>query len=173
MSNQISDKKIDVLTGQLNALVSLMSIIPVKEGIPERYIFMTGGFFNLSSDKKENQKRSLLFMSTARNLLNEYGIRESNKGYVYIIDAVRIILQLGTFDIRLNTDIYPIVACDFGVPRSSIIEHAIRNAIAAAYRDYERNKDSNLMKHFQKRPSNKIFLFHITDMICQKMNLIS
>ncbi|HHW95204.1 MAG TPA: hypothetical protein GX736_04690 [Mogibacterium sp.] len=173
MSNQICEKKIEALTVQLDSLVSLMSVISVKESIPNRYIFMTGGFFDTSSEKKEIQKRNLMFLSTARNLLNEYGIRESNKGYVYIIDAVRVILQLGTLDIRLNTDIYPIVACDFGISRGSVIEHAIRNAIAAAYRDYERKKDSNLMKHFHKRPSNKVFLFHIADMICQKMNLIS
>ncbi|NLY87383.1 MAG: hypothetical protein GX083_02390 [Clostridiales bacterium] len=171
MNNPLPKNTIDILTGQINALVKLMSAISFQESLSSRYYLMTGGFFSASTDSKENHKRQLLFISTIRDLLNEYGIHESNKGYIYIIDAVRVILELGSLDIRLNTDIYPLVACDFKIKKISVIEHAIRNAIAAAYRDYERSNDSNAMGRFTKKPSNKKFLFHITDSIFYKINV--
>lgn len=161
---------IDALTRQLNSLVTLMSVIPFNESMPDRYKLMAGGFFDETMDAREKHKRQLMFMSLSRNLLDKYGIHESNKGYAYIIDSLRIILQIGAFDIRLNTDIYPIVAFDFGIDKVSIVEHAIRNAISAAYRDYERDEKNNSMGEFCERPSNKKFLIRIADTICTKIS---
>ena len=39
--------------------------------------------------------------------LKDFGIRLEYNGYAYILEAVRIIVDRNTFDIRLKTDVYP------------------------------------------------------------------
>ena len=101
--------------------------------------------------------------------LRDFGIRLEYNGYAYILEAVRIIVDRNTFDIRLKTDVYPRIAAKYNIRQSTCIEHNIRNAINVAYRDNERNPGSNMMSIFDRKPTNKQFLMHVADCVRQSM----
>lgn len=97
--------------------------------------------------------------------LKDFGIRLEYNGYAYILEAVRIIVDRNTFDIRLNTDVYPYIADKYNIRQSSCIEHNIRNAISVAYRDNEKKPGVNRMDIFDRKPTNKQFLMYVADCV--------
>ncbi len=118
---------------------------------------------------KEEYRQYVAFSTAVTEILHDYGIDPGLSGYTYIEDAVMIILDLNTFDLRLNNDVYPYIAQKHRLGNIDIVEHNIRNAIKGAYM---RNKDepgSNQMFVFEKNPGNKKFLFHITELVYLKM----
>lgn len=119
---------------------------------------------------REEYERYVVFMKTITDMLNDFGIRISNNGYSFIIDAVMIIFDRRCLDLRLNNDVYPYIAYKYNYRNGSVIEHNIRNAINSAYVDNQKNPGSNRMAIFRKRPTNKEFLFYVTDGVCHKMS---
>ena len=101
--------------------------------------------------------------------LKDFGIRLEYNGYAYILEAVRIIVDRNTYDIRLKTDVYPHIAAKYNIRQPACIEHNIRNAIGVAYRDNERNPGSNMMNVFERKPTNKQFLMYVADSVRRSM----
>ena len=130
------------------------------------YLF---GFAPSEKTSKGAYSQYLLFMKTITGILGEFGIHMSNNGYAFIIDAVMVITDMRSLDIRLNSDVYPYIAYKYEYKRYSSIEHNIRNAIRSAYRDNERHPGTNKMGIFERVPTNKQFLFYVTECVWRSM----
>ena len=109
------------------------------------------------------------FYIPASNALKEFGIRIDYNGYAYIMEAVKIIIERDTLDVRLSSDIYPVIAKKYHVRKNDCIEHNIRNAINVAYRDNLRRPGCNGMKIFTRKPTNKQFLMYLSDRVRTSM----
>ena len=106
-----------------------------------------------------------------REVLGECSINVRSKGYSYILDAIHLIFALERTDLCLSRDIYPHIADKYGVTGISGIEHAIRNAIKAAYKTYvvHRPPGMELMSAFSEKPSNKEFLLNLMQEVDRRM----
>lgn len=113
----------------------------------------------------EEYMRYFEFLETITSVLDEFGIHIGNNGYAYIMDAIKIIIDRETYDMRLKTDIYPLIAARYRLRNLDTVEHSIRNAIGSAYSDYLRNPDTNRMGIFRKKPTNKQFLIFAADAV--------
>lgn len=122
-----------------------------------------------TAKKKDEYKMFAAFETAVSEVLEEYGIHRNNIGYTYMIEAVKIIVDVSSLDLQLNNDVYPLIASKYGLNGTSAVEHGIRNAICAAYRDYENHRGADRMKAFDRRPSNKSFLFRVTEDVCHRM----
>jgi hypothetical protein len=128
------------------------------------------GIMPAGSLRREEYAKYVIFMKSTVEVLKEFGIHTNNNGYSFMIDAVSIIMDMNTFDIKLNNDVYPLIA--FKHDRrgcESMISHDIRNAIGAAYSDNMREPGTNRMDMFAKRPGNKKFLFAVTEAVCKRI----
>ena len=130
------------------------------------YLF---GFRPEIKSSREDYNRYIVFIRIITDLLKDYGIHITNNGYAYIIDSVMILIDQKSLDLKFNNDVYPLVAFKYGISKTSVIEHNIRNAIQTACADYEKDPEANRMGVFGKRPTNREFLFYITTEVCQKM----
>lgn len=130
------------------------------------YLF---GYAAAGKTNKESYSRYIVFMNNITEVLNDFGIHISNNGYSYIIDSVMLIMDLKTLDLRLNSDVYPVIARKYNFERYTTVEHNIRNAIKSACLDNERSPGCNKMGIFGKRPSNKQFLLYVTEYVNRKM----
>ncbi|MBR0400691.1 MAG: hypothetical protein IJH95_07770 [Mogibacterium sp.] len=123
---------------------------------------------------KDEYKQYVAFSSAVTDILSDYGIDPGLSGYTYIEDAVMIILDLNTFDLRLNNDVYPYIAQKHRLGNIDVVEHNIRNAIKSAYRKNKNDPGSNHMYEFEKNPGNKRFLFHVAELVyiqmCETLN---
>ena len=116
------------------------------------------------------RQRFMVFSVTIRNVLGEFGIHTCNKGYVLMIEAVKIIYDLNTIDISFSNDIYPYIALKYGLSGQKAVGHSIRNAIKAAYRDHQRQPGCNRMSIFGYRPANKEFVLYVADEVWKRMS---
>ncbi|MBQ3291770.1 MAG: hypothetical protein IJH43_05290 [Mogibacterium sp.] len=130
------------------------------------YLF---GFVPSARTNKESYNRYIVFMKAITEVLNDFGIHISNNGYSYIIDSVMLIMDLRTLDLRLKTDVYPVIARKYDFKKYTTIEHNIRNAIKSACLDNERHPGANKMDIFGRRPTNKQFLLYVTEYVSRKM----
>ena len=101
--------------------------------------------------------------------LKDFGIRIEYNGYAYIQEAVRIIIERNNLDLNLKTDVYSPIARKYSVRHTDSIEHNIRNAIGAAYRDNLKRPGSNLMGMFHRKPTSKQFLMYLADYVRRSM----
>lgn len=127
------------------------------------------GFDMNGSASAEEYGRYYGFLETITSVLGEFGIHIGNNGYSYIIDAVKIIIDRKTYDMRLKTDIYPLIATRYRVTNQNAVEHSIRNAINIAYEDHIRDPQCNGMGIFSRRPTNKQFLVYVADTVTKFM----
>ena len=118
---------------------------------------------------KNLYKTYVKFINAITDILRTYDIRITHIGYVYIIDAVMIIMDLNRFDISLCKDIYPYIRLKYSLNNESRIEHAIRNAIDAAYCRRSENTDCSRMIMFDKKPTNKQFLCMVSRELRSKL----
>ena len=101
--------------------------------------------------------------------LKDFGIRIEYNGYAYILEAVRIIIERNNLDLSLKTDVYPPIARKYHIRQTDSIEHNIRNAIGAAYRDNIKEPGSNMMGIFHRKPTSKQFLMYLADYVRRSM----
>ncbi len=129
----------------------------------------TGEFFfdfdPSAAVSKEEYERYQAFYNPATEILRKMGIRPEHIGYSYILDAVKIVIDRKTYEVRLKNDIYPLLSMKYHIRNIGSIEHGIRNAINAAYTDYQREPSNNDMGVFPKRPTNKQFILYISDAV--------
>lgn len=126
--------------------------------------------FDISRDgRRKDYGRYLAYMETINTVLREFGIRLGNNGYAYITDAVKIIIDRKSYDLRLKTDVYPMIAAKYHVKSFQAIEHSIRNAIHTAYEENRKSPGSNKMSIFAKRPTSKSFLMFAADAVERSM----
>ncbi len=129
------------------------------------------GFDHANSVDSEKYRCYVFLVGVIRELLDECRINISSKGYLYIQDCVITIFDQRTMNIRFKTDVYPYVACKYGVKDAANIEHSIRNAIVAAYKLNEADTyhRSAIMNYFGKRPTNKEFLLYMTGEVYRRL----
>ena len=103
------------------------------------------------------------FLRCCTTVLNEFGIHIGTNGYSYLIEAIKIIIDRERYDVRMKTDVYPLIAAKQGIRRNDPIEHSIRNAITTAYNDNLKSPGCNRMSIFVKKPTNKNFIIFASD----------
>ena len=135
---------------------------PVKRKPTGEFLF---DFDPSAAVTKEDYERYQAFYTPATEVLRKMGIRPEHTGYSYILDAVKIVIDRKTYEIRLKNDVYPLLSMKYRVRQSGSIEHGIRNAINAAYTDYMRDPGSNAMGVFLKRPTNKQFILYVAEAV--------
>lgn len=93
--------------------------------------------------------------------LQKMGFKKKYVGFIYIVDAVMILMDYSGIPPRLSSEIYPLIAKVRKVSKESV-ERSIRNAIEAAFRDIN---PAQLNRYFsypfdleKGRPSNRDFL---------------
>ena len=99
----------------------------------------------------------------------EFGIHIGTNGYSYLIEALKIIIDRERYDVRMKTDVYPLIAVKHGLKRYDPVEHSIRNAINTAYEDQLKQPGCNSMDLFPKKPTNKQFIIYAADEVFKKM----
>lgn len=152
LNNMLSDEQADVSTD--------MSIL--------KRPFLFGFDINREESGKD-YGRYLAYMEILRTVLKEFGIRIGNNGYAYTMDAVKIIIDRRNYDIRMKSDVFPLIAAKYHVKNFAAIEHSIRNAINTAYQEQLRVPGCNKMGMFKSRPTCKKFLVFIAETVEQSM----
>ncbi len=109
------------------------------------------------------------FLKSSTSVLNEFGIHIGTNGYSYLIDALKIIIDRERYDVRMKTDVYPLIAVKRGLQRMDPVEHSIRNAINTAYEDNLRSPGCNRMDIFPRKPTSKHFIIFAADEVYKKM----
>lgn len=123
------------------------------------------------ASESEKYKLYMSVTKVIRELLRDCRINSCSKGYSYIQDCILAIIDQRDLNINFNNDVYPYVALKYGITDIRAIEHSIRNAILAAYRLYESDEEnrSSIMDHFERRPTNKMFVLHLTREVYRKL----
>jgi hypothetical protein len=109
------------------------------------------------------------FLNCSTAVLNEFGIHMGTNGYSYLIDAIKIIIDRERYDVRMKTDVYPLIAIKYGMKRQDPVEHSIRNAINTAYEDNIRKPGCNRMDGFARKPTAKHFIIYAADVVYKRM----
>lgn len=127
------------------------------------------GFDNSRNMTSREYERYYTFLNIINSVLVEFGIHMGCSGYAYMIDAVKIIIDRRSYEVRLKTDIYPLIAERYHLKTAGAVEHSIRNAINTAYADNIRNPEVNSMGFFTRRPTPKHFLIFLADHVQRGM----
>lgn len=120
---------------------------------------------NLLKTGVDEYKKMIIYLRIIQEILDDFGIHKTNKGYYYIIDSVAMIMQQDYTKLHFKSEIYPYVADGYKGIRSSSVEHSIRNAIHAAYRDQLKSVVVNKMSDFENCPGNKQFLIIVSNLV--------
>ena len=89
-----------------------------------------------------------------------------HKGFMYLTDAINILVKSKQMQSSLQTQIYPIIAKKYNVSVNSV-ERNIRSSIDYAWDRYvekqkikpdKANRD-NLLVNFYKKPTNRSFIY--------------
>lgn len=127
------------------------------------------GFNSQGMVSPEIYKRYTAFINAISAVLSEFGISMNNNGYSYIVDAVMLIIDQNRLDIKLRNDIYPYIKEKYSLNSSAAVEHSIRNAIRASFNKSKVNTEICRMNYYEKKPTNKEFLFIVTQDVCSRM----
>jgi hypothetical protein len=127
------------------------------------------GYDITNRPSKEELAAYCEFLNSSTSVLNEFGIHIGTNGYSYLIEAFKIVIDRERYDVRMKSDIYPLIAVKHGLRRFDPIEHSIRNAINSAYEDNLKNPGCNRMWIFPKKPTNKNFIIYAADEVYKKM----
>jgi len=158
--------------GLLNSIVQELSELNRNISKAERggYYPRSGNiyFFNDKNKRSWSVEEHLIyssFMRAVTDCLKDFGIHINNNGYSYIIEAVKILLDYGSFDVRMINDVYPFIAGKYRLSSYEAIEHRIRNAINSAYKDHIKDPNCNKMGLFRKKPSSKEFIIYVAEKV--------
>ena len=112
------------------------------------------------SGMRVEYSRYVVLINTIYSIFNDSGINVKSRGYTFLKDAVCIVVDLGSMDVCLTKDVYPLIAKKYGAKELYTIEHNIRNAIDSAFISPGRQKltKNNIMSGFESRPTNKEFI---------------
>ena len=127
--------------------------------------WLAGEYTNIEGAHNRYQS----FYVPVSDALKDFGINVEYNGYAYILEAVRIIIERNTYDVRLKTDVYPPIVAKYHLKNADCIEHNIRNAVSAAYRDNIRTPGANKMSRFHRKPTTKQFLMFLADYVRHSM----
>ena len=98
-----------------------------------------------------------------RERIAMYGISTKCKGYLYIKEAVLLTFKDSNRRVNFKKNVYPIIAGRHIPATAESVEHAIRNAIKAAY-DKSRSESGKWiseMSGLDSCPSNKRFILDL------------
>lgn len=170
-SHTIDTETLAALIGQLTELNRLLfeeqgDSVPDLSRLNKPFLF---GFDIDRAEKRKDYGKYLAYMETISSVLREFGIRMGNNGYAYIMDALKIIIDRKSYDLRLKTDVYPMIMAKYHVKSNNAIEHSIRNAINTAYEASRKDPGVNKMSMFSGRPTSKSFLIFAADVIERSM----
>ena len=109
------------------------------------------------------------FLNAGTDVLNEFGIHLGTNGYSYLIEAIKIIIDRKRYDVRLNSEVYPLIAVKYGLQRNDPVEHSIRNAIDTAYEDHIKDRANSRMAIFPRKPTSKQFIIFAADEVYKRL----
>ncbi len=135
-------------------------------------LLLASEFDPMGGTDPEQYKHNLRLNSIIQSVLDECSISVKRRGYSYIKYAIRLITDMRTYDVRMDKDIYPLIAEKFGVKGTDSIEHDIRNAIDAAYKLHmsREERSASPMDRFSSKPTPKPFLLYITQEVNSRMS---
>ena len=115
----------------------------------------------ISEDKmfRIHNTREILLKRKIYILLINMGFSTKYKGFSYLLDSIKYIIERGCIEASLSKEIYESVACSYGT-LAKTVEINIRNLIKCAW---ENGKISN--SNFKCRPSNGAFIFYVVEHI--------
>ena len=122
-----------------------------------------------SKVESDAYKKYVAFKNNISDVLSEFGISVTNNGYLYIMDAVSIIIDQNNLDIKLRDDVYPYIKQKYCLKSASAVEHSIRNAIKSAWLRCRISDVICRMNTYEKKPTNKEFLYKVTQDVCRRM----
>ena len=161
-----------LLSKLLSEITSLNTQITNKSRLTELFK-ETGtflyGFNPAAKVDREDYEKYVAFTHAVTEVLEEFGIRVTANGYSYITDAIMLIIDQNRLDIKLIDDVYPYIKSKNHLNSTSTVEHNIRNAIKSAYIRSKAENIPNRMYTLSKKPTNKSFLFTVTQEVCGKM----
>lgn len=100
--------------------------------------------------------------------LLKFGISPSIKGYHYISEAVRLVLNSQEITISFSKRLYPEIAALFNVTAMSV-ERSIRNAIHTGYVhcdvEFAHSVFQNTLHSYSDIPTNTIFIITLAQWI--------
>ena len=170
ISEKLNDTmmKIEMQMEHLNDNLSKKSAANTAPGSGKFYLF---GSAASSKVNKQEYEWYCCILNHTRKALIDFGIHTGNCGFLYIIDAVMIIIDRNCMNIQLCNDIYPLIAEKYDYKKPSAIAHDIRNAITAACKDYARDNSANKMGLFRGKTTNKEFILYITEYVWRKASM--
>ena len=172
INSGIDDSKlIDYLISQLAEIKEYIIKENTKKGADESRGNYFYAFNPAVKEDWDSYSHNIRLISVIYDVLNEFGISRKRLGYTYIKDAVCIIIDIKSFDVCLNNEIYPVIAKKYRIKDKSRIEHDIRNCIDAAYySSLNQGEDQHFWKSgFTSRPTNKTFILHIAQEVSKRM----
>ncbi|MBQ1519690.1 MAG: sporulation initiation factor Spo0A C-terminal domain-containing protein [Ruminococcus sp.] len=105
-------------------------------------------------------------------LIIDLGISTSVKGYIYIIEAIKICKDLKISNLYLSKDLYPKIAEKYGTSSASV-ERAIRHAISTGWSHHNSARSAevfgNIICNDKDTPSNAIFISAVSEWV--RLNL--
>ena len=141
-----------------------------KTEIPKLSCNYLYGFNEESKVESDEYRKYVSFKNNVSDVLSEFGISVTNNGYIYIMDAVSIIIDQNNLDLKLGDDVYPNIKKKYCLNSAYAVEHSIRNAIKSAWL---RCRISNVicrMNAYEKKPTNKEFLYKVTQDVRRRMH---
>jgi hypothetical protein len=111
------------------------------------------------------------FLNSSTSVLNEFGIHIGTNGYSYLIEALKIIIDREIYDVRMKTDVYPLIAVKHGLKRYDPVEHSIRNSLKAAYKVCKNKYPDRhcILNSFDEKPTNKKFLLRAVQEVSDRL----
>lgn len=163
---------IDNTTGELSETVKkvtespldLRTFVLTNEG--KSMIFEEGGALYISDKIDAKSVSEIVRFCTNSNrdieksikkMLLNLGIFANFRGFRYIVDAVRIVLENPESIYSVTKKVYPAVAKLHGRGTASI-EHSIRTAIETAYDNDTEGKFADFLGYMAQKPTNSEFI---------------
>ena len=169
------DKDTSILTGIMEQLKELNEKLDedpserLRKSSVSSHRPLLFGFTSGDSASGDEYRRYYAYLDQITEILNSFGIHIGNSGYSYLIDAVKIIIDMENCDVRMKSDVYPLISARYRLRNPAIVEHSIRNAINTAYGDYLRDPGCNNMGEFRRKPTNKQFIIYAADNAVRNM----
>ena len=157
------------LLEEIRRLNDILSEKNEKSELSKQSCIFLYGFNSKSKVAPDIYRKYVAFINNISAVLAEFGISVNNNGYSYIVDAVMLIIDQNSLDIKLRDDIYPHIKQKYSLNSSATVEHSIRNAINSAWKRCLVSNTANRMKSYEKKPSNKKFLYTVTQDVCSRM----
>lgn len=145
----------NMLMRRIRQVLEVVSIENTAQDIHNEDNFIQG-FSNITLESK------------ITNIIHEIGIPAHIKGYIYLREAIALVVDNVELLSAVTKQLYPKIALEFNTTPSRV-ERAIRHAIEVAWNRGQRTNMNKLFgqneRHIEKKPTNSEFVAVIADKI--------